>query len=96
METIRDHGGVLFVDLRDHYGIMQVVFNDDSMLRGVNKETVIQIKGLVRERDEETINEKIETGTIEVKVMKSQFWDLVSSPCLSRLQTPQQQGGGQT
>ncbi len=67
VETIRDHGGVLFVDLRDHYGIMQVVFNDDSMLRGVNKETVIQIKGLVRERDEETINEKIETGTIEVK-----------------------------
>ena len=47
IETVRDHGGVLFVDLRDHYGITQVVFSDDSMLAGLSKETVVLIEGVV-------------------------------------------------
>jgi len=67
VDTIRDHGGVLFVDLRDHYGITQIVFSDDSLLSGITKETVVQIKGKVTKRDEETVNDKLETGTVEVK-----------------------------
>ncbi|MBP3922866.1 MAG: aspartate--tRNA ligase [Ruminiclostridium sp.] len=67
VDTIRDHGGVIFVDLRDHYGITQVVLSDDSLLKDVSKETVIMISGEVTKRDEETINTKIETGMVEVK-----------------------------
>ena len=67
VETIRDHGGVLFVDLRDHYGITQVVFSDDKLLSGISKETVVQIEGVVTERDAETVNNKLDTGKIEVR-----------------------------
>ena len=67
VETIRDHGGVLFVDLRDHYGITQVVFSDDRLLSGISKETVVQIEGVVTERDAETVNNKLDTGKIEVR-----------------------------
>ena len=47
VSTIRDHGGVMFVDLRDHYGTTQIVVHDDSMLKGVSKETVIKVTGTV-------------------------------------------------
>ncbi|NLJ15957.1 MAG: aspartate--tRNA ligase [Clostridiales bacterium] len=66
VENIRDHGGVMFIDLRDHYGLLQVVLHDDDMLKGVHKESAITIGGKVRMRDSETINPKISTGTIEV------------------------------
>lgn len=66
MQGIRDHGGVMFIDLRDHYGVTQVVVHDDSMLKGVSKETVIKVTGKVIKRDEETINKKLTTGEIEV------------------------------
>ena len=68
VSTIRDHGGVMFVDLRDHYGTTQIVVHDDSMLKGVSKETVIKVTGTVVKRDEETINKKIATGEIEVVI----------------------------
>ena len=68
VSTIRDHGGVMFVDLRDHYGITQIVVHDDSMLKGVSKETVIKVTGTVVKRDEETINKKLATGEIEVVI----------------------------
>jgi len=68
--TVRDHGGVLFVDLRDHYGVTQIVVSDDSMLHGIAKETVVLIEGEVAKRDAETVNAKLETGTIEVKADK--------------------------
>ena len=77
VDTIRDHGGVLFVDLRDHYGVTQVVFVDDTMLSGISRETVISIEGNVTKRDEETVNEKIETGMIEVRADKIE----VLGPC---------------
>lgn len=67
VQTIRDHGGVMFLDLRDHAGITQVVVHDESMLEGVSKETVIKVTGEVIRRDEETINTKILTGEIEIK-----------------------------
>ena len=65
-DTIRDHGGVKFLDLRDYSGKTQIVLHDDSMLEGVNREAVISIYGKVRAWDEEAINPKLETGYIEV------------------------------
>ena len=66
VDTIRDHGGVKFLDLRDHSGITQIVLHDDSMLDGVNREAVIAVSGEVRARSEDTINPKLSTGYIEV------------------------------
>lgn len=66
VENIRDHGGVMFVDIRDQYGVVQVVVHDDNMLRGVNRECTVTISGKVVERDEDTINPKIATGYVEV------------------------------
>ena len=68
VQSIRDHGGVMFIDLRDHYGITQVVVHDDSMLKNVSKETVIKVTGKVIKRDADTINEKILTGEVEVVI----------------------------
>lgn len=67
VENIRDHGGVSFVDLRDMYGVMQVVMRDTSLLSGISKEDCVSIEGLICERDEETYNPKIPTGTIELE-----------------------------
>lgn len=67
IENIRDHGGVSFIDLRDMYGVMQVVMRDTSLLDGLNKEDCISIEGVVEHRDEETYNPKIPTGTIELE-----------------------------
>ena len=67
IENIRDHGGVSFIDLRDMYGIMQVVMRDTSLLDGLNKEDCISIEGVIEHRDEETYNPKIPTGTIELE-----------------------------
>lgn len=66
VENIRDHGGVMFVDLRDQYGIVQIVAYDDSLLLGVTKESTITVTGTVVKRSEDTINDKIATGTVEV------------------------------
>ena len=66
VENIRDHGGVMFLDIRDQYGVTQVVVHDDSLLEGVNRECTVTISGKVVKRDEETINNKIATGTVEV------------------------------
>ncbi|NLO47058.1 MAG: aspartate--tRNA ligase [Clostridiales bacterium] len=63
---IRDHGGVKFLDLRDHYGITQTVIHDDAMLDGLNREATVAISGRVVAREEDTINPKLETGYIEV------------------------------
>jgi aspartyl-tRNA synthetase len=68
VENIRDHGGVKFVDLRDHYGVVQIVIYDDSLLENVTKESTITASGKVVLRDEDTVNPKISTGTVEVKV----------------------------
>lgn len=68
VESIRDHGGVIFVDLRDETGIMQLVSNDDSIFNGLSKESTITVKGTVRKRSEEDFNPNIKTGMIEVVI----------------------------
>ncbi|NLE12680.1 MAG: aspartate--tRNA ligase [Clostridiales bacterium] len=81
IDTVRDHGGVLFVDLRDHYGITQIVISDDSMIAGMPKETVVSVEGEVTLRDEETVNDKLNTGRVEVRAAKIE----VLGPCRSGL-----------
>lgn len=67
VENIRDHGGIMFIDLRDHYGVVQVVFHNEALLEGIHKECAVSISGTVLKRDESTYNDKIETGTVEVE-----------------------------
>lgn len=67
VENIRDHGGVQFLDLRDHYGTLQVVFKDETMLKGITRESTISVTGPIVRRDEDTINPKIETGMVELR-----------------------------
>jgi len=70
VENIRDHGGVIFVDLRDIKGVIQLVSNDEDMFTSLSKESVIKVEGIVRKRLEEDYNDKIATGKIEVLVDK--------------------------
>jgi aspartyl-tRNA synthetase len=72
VHRVRDHGGVLFIDLRDHYGITQILCDGDSpafaALEKVRAEWVIRIDGRVKARDASLVNPKIPTGEIEVYV----------------------------
>lgn len=81
VDTIRDHGGVAFIDLRDEYGVTQVVVNDGDLINHLKKESVISVTGTVVKRDEETINTKIATGELEVKVDEL----TVLNPCTENL-----------
>ena len=66
----RDHGGLLFIDLRDHYGITQCVINSDnemfSVLENLKLESVIKVCGRVVKRSEDTINKNLVTGEVEI------------------------------
>lgn len=66
VENIRDHGGVSFIDLRDMYGVLQVVIRDTDLLKGITKEAAISVEGPIEQRDEDTYNPKLPTGTIEL------------------------------
>lgn len=70
VHRVRDHGGVLFIDLRDHYGITQVLADSDSAafaeIEKVRSEWVVQIDGRVKQRDASLVNPKLPTGEIEV------------------------------
>ena len=68
IENIRDHGGVIFLDIRDEHGVLQIVSNDDSIFNGLTKESAVTVLGTIRKRDEDDYNEKISTGTIELLV----------------------------
>ena len=69
----RDHGNLLFIDIRDHYGITQCIIDKDNSffdkLEKLQLETVITINGLVKKRSPETINKELNTGLIEVKIL---------------------------
>lgn len=79
----RDHGGVMFIDLRDHYGVTQVVFHPESKLidkvSHLSLESVIQITGKVVKREDAQINAKLPTGEIEVEVSAVEVLSKVDS-----------------
>ena len=66
VDVVRDHGGVIFIDLRDYTGVTQIVVHDEELLKNVNRETVISVSGKVEKRAPETVNEKIDTGYVEL------------------------------
>ncbi|MCL2755196.1 MAG: OB-fold nucleic acid binding domain-containing protein, partial [Oscillospiraceae bacterium] len=66
VENVRDHGGIMFIDLRDFHGVVQVSVQDNALLENVRKEAAVSITGEVVERDPETYNSKIATGEIEI------------------------------
>ena len=72
VHRVRDHGGVLFIDLRDHYGITQVLCDSDSPVfhevEKVRSEWCIRIDGTVKARDPELVNPKLPTGEVEVYI----------------------------
>ncbi len=79
-QTKRDMGGVVFVDLRDREGTLQIVFNaqmlskeEFAIAESLKTESVIAVSGLIRIRDEETVNAKISTGTIELGASRVQL-----------------------
>src|SRR5579863_4276106 len=74
----RDHGGVIFVDLRDRAGLVQLVFNPDnqavfSTAESIRSEFVLEIEGTVKYRPEGTQNSHLKTGKIEIHVEKAQI-----------------------
>ena len=85
----RDHGGLIFIDLRDRYGITQVVFDPKEseqafeLANKVRDEYVIDISGTVRERPKEMINKKIKTGEIEVLVSEIKVLSKSKTPPFS-------------
>ena len=86
VQTRRNLGSLIFVDLRDRTGIMQVVFNESFMdddfakAESLRSEYVIAVKGAIVKRDPETINEKIPTGLIEVRVKKIKIFNKANTP----------------
>ncbi|MDE5819757.1 MAG: Asp-tRNA(Asn)/Glu-tRNA(Gln) amidotransferase GatCAB subunit C, partial [Lachnospiraceae bacterium] len=80
VENIRDHGGVSFIDLRDMYGVLQVVIRTPELLKGIVKEECIRVEGIVEKRDEDTYNPKIPTGTIELDAKSIEILGKVYRP----------------
>ena len=68
VEKIRDHGGIIFVDVRDESGTIQTVSNDDKIFDGITRESSITLLGTIRKRSEDTINPRLETGELELLV----------------------------
>lgn len=92
VENIRDHGGVIFVDLRDQYGTVQLVSNDPNFFDDISREMTLTVAGKVVKRDPEMINPRIATGEIEIvaeskeilgKVYKTLPFEVISSKDVS-------------
>ncbi|MCM1105054.1 MAG: aspartate--tRNA ligase [Clostridium sp.] len=80
VENIRDHGGVSFIDLRDMYGVLQVVIRTPELLKGIVREECICVEGVVEKRGEDTYNPKIPTGTIELDAKTIEILGRVYQP----------------
>ena len=87
VENIRDHGGVSFIDLRDMYGVVQVVLRNTDLLDGIVKEDCVSVQGTIEKRDEETYNPKIPSGTIEVEAHSIDILGRVYSQLPFEIQT---------
>lgn len=70
VDSVRDHGGILFLDLRDSKGVLQVTSQDEEMFKNLSKESVVRIEGTIKKRNEDDYNEKIKTGKIELVAEK--------------------------
>ena len=80
VENIRDHGGVQFLDLRDHYGVVQVVVHNEAMLKNIERECTLTVTGRVIPRDADTYNPKIPTGTVEIAAEEITVLGSVTAP----------------
>ncbi len=84
VDSRRDHGGLVFVDLRDREGIVQVVINPgleaNESAKGMRSECVVAIQGVVRARPEGMINKKIKTGLIEIESLKCEILSEAETP----------------
>lgn len=85
----RDHGGVIFVDLRDRSGILQVAFNPEidkashQIAEGIRSEYVLSVKGEVVARSSETVNPKMPTGEVEIKASEVEILNKAKTPAIS-------------
>jgi len=68
VENIRDHGGIIFLDIRDQYGTIQIVGNDNHIFDNINRESTVCVTGKVIKRDVDMINPRLKTGDIEILV----------------------------
>jgi aspartyl-tRNA synthetase len=84
----RDHGQLIFLDLRDHYGLTQVVIDSSnknfSVAESLSLESVITITGMVVERSEDTINKKLPSGYIEVNLSELEIINEIVHRSISR------------
>lgn len=80
IENIRDHGGISFIDLRDQYGVVQVVLQDASIVDKLTREQCVSLQGKLRLRDPSTYNPKIATGTVELVTDAVDILGEVSEP----------------
>ena len=68
VKSVRDHGGIVFIDLRDKSGVVQLKTHDDSLLTSLSRESVISVKGKIVLRDEDTINLALKSGKVELEI----------------------------
>ncbi len=85
VQTNRDHGGVVFLDVRDRFGMVQVVVHPDTpeihkLAHGLRQQDVIEVEGEVIPRSEETVNPKLKTGAIEVKAFALRVLNKAKTP----------------
>ena len=89
VDTVRDHGGVIFIDLRDRHGRTQVVFNPEKekeayeKARDLRRECVIGVKGLVTQRTPDMVNPKLATGEIEIFPSELKIFNMAAAPPFS-------------
>ena len=85
VENIRDHGGVSFIDLRDMYGVLQVVLRDTSLLDGITKENCISIEGVIATAMRRLTIRRFLQALSNLKLTASICWARFITSCLLRL-----------